>query len=97
MNTKYIHHIHSLFHFLMPSPLPLVPTPRKDLFYPPVLPFFLKCVLIVQGVFTLVLQVCLYCAFMNWPPPLCSLLILYHHASLIFNSSLCSVSYYIHL
>jgi hypothetical protein len=36
MNTNYLHHIHS---FLMPTPLPLVPTPRNDLFYSSVLHF----------------------------------------------------------
>jgi hypothetical protein len=39
MNTKYIHHIHPHSPFLTIILLPLVPTPGKDLFYPPVLLF----------------------------------------------------------
>jgi hypothetical protein len=51
--------------FLWPF-LPLVSTPRKDLFFPPDLHFFkIKCALIVQGCFTLVLQVCINCAFIK--------------------------------
>jgi hypothetical protein len=46
------------------TPLPWVPTARKDLFYLPALQFF-KCVLIVQGRFTLVLQACIYCALIK--------------------------------
>jgi hypothetical protein len=42
----------------------LASTLRKDLFFP--LPFIIliKCILIVQGGFTLVLQVCIYCALL---------------------------------
>jgi hypothetical protein len=53
----------------MPTHLPLVPTPRKDLFYPLALHFFKKCILIAQGSFTLVLQVFLYSALIKFTPP----------------------------
>jgi hypothetical protein len=52
MDIKHIPHIHPHPPFLVPTLLPLVPTLRKDLFFPPVL-CFLKCVLIVQGGLTL--------------------------------------------
>jgi hypothetical protein len=51
-------------------PLPLVSTPRKDLYFPPALHFFfIKCILIVQGGFFLVLQVCIYSALTVYSPP----------------------------
>jgi hypothetical protein len=64
MDKKYIHYIHP--HSLFPRgySFPLVP---------PLLPFilFIKNILIVQGGFTLVLQVGIYCALIkSTPPPL---------------------------
>jgi hypothetical protein len=48
MNTKYIYHICPHSPFLVPIPLLLVPTPGKDLFFPPALHFFkTKYILIV--------------------------------------------------
>jgi hypothetical protein len=43
MSTYYLHHIHppTLFPYILP--LPLVPTPRQDLIYIPVLHFILFC------------------------------------------------------
>jgi hypothetical protein len=59
--------------------------PQKKLF-----PFchtlFIKCLLVVQGGFALVLQVCIYHALIKLIPAPYYLLILYDHASLIFNS-----------
>jgi hypothetical protein len=52
---------------------PLVPTPRKDLFFPSALHFKkIKCIFIVQGGFSLVLSVWIYCAFIKLmlSPPL---------------------------
>jgi hypothetical protein len=63
MDTKHIHHIHP------PSPFPCDPSPH---WYPPQekiyfsllhFIFLIQCILIVQGGFTLVLQVCVYCVF----------------------------------
>jgi hypothetical protein len=68
--------------------------PRKGLFYPLVL-HFLKCLLIVQGGFTLVLQTSIYHALIKLSP--CHLLFLYHHAPLIFNILQCSMLHYIHM
>jgi hypothetical protein len=47
-----------------------VPTPGKDLFFPPALHFLKKAkyILIVQGSFTLALQVCIYRAFIKLTP-----------------------------
>jgi hypothetical protein len=42
MNTKYIHHIHPHLSFPYALPLPLLPTPGKDLFYPLAFFFFLS-------------------------------------------------------
>jgi hypothetical protein len=61
--------ISTIFTLICPCPLltslQLVPTPGKDLFYPSVLNFFFKCILIVQGGFTLVLQACIYRALVK--------------------------------
>jgi hypothetical protein len=51
----------------LPSPLPLVITPRENLFYTPVLNF-LKCILVIQGDFTLILHTCLYCILIRLTP-----------------------------
>jgi hypothetical protein len=56
--------------FLMPTQLLLVPIPGKDLFFPSVL-HFLKSILVVQGGLALVLQVCIYCAFIKLTSLLC--------------------------
>jgi hypothetical protein len=69
----------------VPSPLTLVPTPGKDRFH--LLPFtFFKCILIVQRGFALLLQVCVYRALIKLTSQPPYLLILCHHAPLIFNS-----------
>jgi hypothetical protein len=57
------------------SPFPYashLTTPNKDLFYPAVLHFFLKCILIVQEGFALVFQACIYYALikLTLPPQL---------------------------
>jgi hypothetical protein len=50
-------------------PLPLVPTPGEDLFFLFALHFLkIKCILIVQGDFSLVLPVCTYHAFSKLIP-----------------------------
>jgi hypothetical protein len=54
-------------------------------------PSFLKCILMVQGWFTLVLQTCIYHALIKLAPHY--LLFLYHCDSLIFNSLWYSTSY----
>jgi hypothetical protein len=56
--------------FLMSIPLPLVPIPTKDLFFPPSLQFLIKFILIVQGGFALVHPVWIYCAFIKLTLPL---------------------------
>jgi hypothetical protein len=76
--------------FLCPPHLPLVPTPDKDLFHPPVLHFF-KCILIVHGGFASEFQACIYSALIRLPLPL---LTLYHRAPLLFNSLQCIVIFY---
>jgi hypothetical protein len=58
--------------------------------------FLTKYILIVQEGFALVLQVSMYRAFIKLTPPLHYLLILYHHAPLIFSSLQNSVLHYIH-
>jgi hypothetical protein len=47
------------------TPFPLVPTPGRDLFFPPTLHFFIKCILIVQGGLALVVKVCTYGALIR--------------------------------
>jgi hypothetical protein len=69
MVTKYIYCVCPHSPFLMPMYLPLVPTPGKDLFYPPVFHFSMH-ILTVQGDFTLVLQACICCALAIALPPL---------------------------
>jgi hypothetical protein len=59
--------------FLVPTPLPLVPTQEKIYFFLYCASFFK--ILIVQGGFTLVHRVCIYRAFIQLPHPLCYLLI----------------------
>jgi hypothetical protein len=87
MNTNYIHYIHPHSPFASAYPFSL----KKICFS--LLPFiFFKCLLIVQGCFTLVLQACIYCALIKLLPP-CYFLILYHNAPLIFNSLQYSTSY----
>jgi hypothetical protein len=82
--------------FLVPTFLPLVSTPRKD-FSPLLYIFKIKCIVIVKGSLALVLQVCIYHDFIKFLPPLHYLLILHHHAPLIFNSLLHSALYYIQI
>jgi hypothetical protein len=71
-NTEYILHIHSHSLFYYVHTVPLVPTPEKNLFYPSVLNYF-KCVVTVQGWFTLVLQAWIYSALIKLSPPLLTL------------------------
>jgi hypothetical protein len=67
MDTKHIHQIHLHSSFPCAHPLPLISIPEK--IYLPLLPFsFLNCVLIVQGGFTLVHQVCIYRALIKLTP-----------------------------
>jgi hypothetical protein len=72
MNTKNIHHIHPHSPFPCAHPPHWYPLPRKDLFYPPAL-HFSKCMLMVQGDFTLVLQACIYYAWIKLTPLLLTL------------------------
>jgi hypothetical protein len=70
MYTKHIdsiHPTHLLHSFLLPSPFPLVPTLRQDLFNLPVLHFY-NCILIVQGGFTMVFHTCIYWTLIRWTP-----------------------------
>jgi hypothetical protein len=76
--VSYVNTQHLFSLSLCPS-LPLVPTPEKDRFYPPVLQFFVKSILIDQGNFTLVCQAYYLTCFNHITPPLLTL-------SLIFNS-----------
>jgi hypothetical protein len=95
IHTKYIYHIYTHFPFPVLTPIILVPTPERDLVFPPTLHFFLiKCILIVRGSLALVLQVYIHHAFIKLTPSPC-LLILYHHTLLIFNSLLYSALYYV--
>jgi hypothetical protein len=69
MDTKYIHHIHPHSSFPCAHPPPSSTHPWKRPIFS-LLPFiFLKCVLIVQGSFTLVLQTCIYHALIKLTPP----------------------------
>jgi hypothetical protein len=63
MDTNHIHHP-----FLVPSPLPLVLTTWKHLFSSCPSFFKIGCILIVQGEFALILQGCIYRAFIKCPP-----------------------------
>jgi hypothetical protein len=47
MCTQYYHHIHPPTPFPYILPIPLMPTPRQDLFYLPVLHFWKKIFLFV--------------------------------------------------
>jgi hypothetical protein len=62
MNTKHIHHIHphSIHPFHMPFPTLTDTHLCKRPFYPPVLHFLKKRVLIIQGGFALAHQACVY-------------------------------------
>jgi hypothetical protein len=92
----WIQNISIIFTLSLCSPT-LVPSPRKELLYPPVLHFLLKCILLVQGGFTLALPACIYHALSKLIPSPHYLLILYHHASLIFNNLQSSTLYYIQI
>jgi hypothetical protein len=94
INTSIIFTLNPLF--LMTPHLPLVPTPEKDLFFPLALHFF-KCILIDQGSFALVLLACIYYVLIKLTSSPHYLLILYHHAPLIFKSLPYSALYYIHI
>jgi hypothetical protein len=54
----------------VPTSLSLVPNPGKDLFFPPAHHFFIKCILIVQEDFALVLKGFIYCALIKLTSPL---------------------------
>jgi hypothetical protein len=68
MYTECIHHFTLIHPFLVPTNLPLVPTPEKDLFFPLVFHFLIKCILIVQEDVILVLQACIYHALIKLTP-----------------------------
>jgi hypothetical protein len=71
--TQNISIIFAIFHpFLLSFPLSLVPIPRQDLFYFPLLQLF-KCILLIQGSFALVFQTCLYSALIRLTPILFTL------------------------
>jgi hypothetical protein len=93
MNTKYA--IVTLIHpFLMPSPSHWYSS-LENMFYLPSF-IFLKCILIVQGGFTLAFQTCIYHAVIRLNP-LHYLLFLYYHAPLLFRSLQCIMFYYLHI
>jgi hypothetical protein len=58
------------------------------------LPFIF--ILMIYGRFALVHQACIYCVLIKLTPPV-TLLFLYHHVALIFNSLQYSMLYYIHI
>jgi hypothetical protein len=97
---RWIHSISTIYILIPPSSFP-PPTgihPQKRFIFPSCPSFLkIKCILIVQGGFALVLQLCTYRAFIKLTPPLCNLLILYHRAPLIVDSLLYSALYYIHI
>jgi hypothetical protein len=72
MDIKYIYHIHPHSPFPCAHHLPLVSTPGKDICFP-LLFTFLKCILIVQGGFAVILQACIYHALIKLAPPLLTL------------------------
>jgi hypothetical protein len=72
----------------MPSPLPLVLTPGKDLFYLPVLNlFFFKYIDSLRG-----FEACVYHALIKLTPRY--LLFLCHHAPLIQQLTVCYITLY---
>jgi hypothetical protein len=81
-----------IYPFIMLTHLPLAPRPGKDLFFIPILHFFKVCIDSSRG---FCLQACIYHALIISTPHY--LLILYHHAPLIFNNLLYSALYYIHI
>jgi hypothetical protein len=85
MDTKHIHHIYPHASFPCAYPPPTGTHPQNRFIFPSCPSFLLiKCILIAQEGCALVLQVCIYEAFIKLTPLLPYLLILYHHASLIF-------------
>jgi hypothetical protein len=92
MDTRYIHsHPHSSFPYAHPPPTST--HPQKDLFFPPALLFHLRrTILIVQGGFTLALQVCIYIVLLSINPHH-YLLVLCHHAPSPVASAQGSISY----
>jgi hypothetical protein len=78
--------------FLVPTPSHWYP-PQKRFIFPSCSPFLKNYVSIIQGGFTLVLPVCIYRGLIKLTPPLQYLLILCHHALLIFNSLQCIMLY----
>jgi hypothetical protein len=91
----YIQSISTIPPVRVSTPLLLISTPRKDLFFPPALHFLkIKGIIGSPRGFALVLRSA-YNVLLSTQPP--SLLFLYHHAYLMFNSLLCSASYYIQI
>jgi hypothetical protein len=69
MDTKYIHPIHSHFPFPCAHPPPTGTHLQRGLIFPSCPSFFkITCILIVQGGFTLVLQVCVDHALIKFDP-----------------------------
>jgi hypothetical protein len=84
MDTKHTHYINPSSPF--PRAHPLLLTSGKDLFFSPALHFFkIKCILIIQRGIVLVLPVCIYRALTTLIHSPYYLLIIYHHAPIIFN------------
>jgi hypothetical protein len=75
--------------FLVPTPSHWYSTLDKIYFFSCLSFFLIKCVLIVQGGFALVLQVCIYHALIKLIPHY--LLFIYHQAALIFNTLLLAI------
>jgi hypothetical protein len=89
-HTQQIHH-HLPFPYAHPSSQRYPPQEKsKDWLFLPALLFFLKCILIVQGCFSLLFQDWIYCASVKLIPFPTTYSFSYHHAPLIFNSSLYS-------
>jgi hypothetical protein len=86
--------IFTLLHLVcLPLLLLLELTPRYDLFYLPAF-HFLKCILIVQGHFTLVFHTCIFHKLIRLTPFI--IYFLCHPDPLLFNSLQCISLYYLY-
>jgi hypothetical protein len=72
MNTKYTPIFILLHPLLMPFPFSLTPLPHTRTYrnWFTFLSIFQKCILIVQGVFALVVQTCIYCTLIRLDSPI---------------------------
>jgi hypothetical protein len=92
MNTKYIHIFAFIRSFLMPSPIPVVPTPGKDLFYLPVIHVVKVYIDSPRGFYLGIPDMYILCFTQINPHYL-----LYHSDPLLLIKLQCFVLHYLHI